>query len=172
MKRISAQVLGASALLGFGVGYLIDHMLTSAGRATFTPSWGLPILLVMLAAALIALALPVRKSLRTVGHRVDPFRALHTATLARASSILGAGLTGVAAGLGVFLLTRPVSPPIGSVWSIIVAAVSALVLMVAALVAESFCALPPNDGLGRQDRDDEPSSPDDASGYRPLDERR
>lgn len=172
MKRISPQILVASGVVGLGVGFLIDQMLTSAGRATFTPSWGLTFLLLMLAAALIALAWPVRESVRTPGRRVDPFRALHTATLARASSILGAGIAGVGAGLGVFLLSRPVSPPIGSVWSIVATVVSSLVLMSAALVAESFCVLPPDDGAEPDDRDDEPPSPDDVSGYRPLDERR
>lgn len=143
MRRTSATVLILLALVGGGIGYLADHLLTVAGRATFTPSGFLPVLLLLLAAATLALAWPVRRSVRgqTPG-RIDPFRALRAATLARASSLLGAIMTGLGAGLGVFLLTRPVNPPVGSVVAMAALVASSLALVVAALVAEQFCTLP------------------------------
>lgn len=143
MKRTSATILVILALVGGAAGYLVDHVLTVTGRVTFTPSGFLPVLLLLLAAAALAVAWPVRRSVRglTPG-RIDPFRALRAATLARASSLLGAIMAGLGAGLGVFLLTRPVDPQVGSIVAMAALVASSLVLMSAALVAEQFCTLP------------------------------
>ena len=143
MKRTSPVVLIVLALAGAGAGYLVDHLLTVAGRATFSPSGLLPVVLLMLAGAVLALAWPVRRSIRGQSRtRVDPFRAMRAATLARASSLLGAILAGAGSGLLIFLLSRPVAPPVGSVVAMTVLVASALVLVIAALVAEQFCTLP------------------------------
>lgn len=102
MKRTSAGLLAFLALVGAGAGFLLDQMLTATGRATFTPSLFLPVLLVLIAGASLGVAWPVRRSVRS-GVRIDPFRALRAATLARASSLLGAILAGFGAGLLAFL---------------------------------------------------------------------
>jgi len=143
MKRTSAPVLFVLALVGAAAGFLLDHVLTVTGRATFAPSGFLPVLLLLLAAACLALAWPVRRSVRgaTPG-RIDPFRALRAATLARASSLLGAILAGFGLGLLAFLLSRPVGLPVGSVVAMVALTASAVVLVAAALVAEQFCTLP------------------------------
>ncbi|KDA05395.1 hypothetical protein DC31_16680 [Microbacterium sp. CH12i] len=143
MKRTSATALVVLALVAGGLGYLIDQVLTVSGRATFTPSGFLPVLLLLLAAAVLAVAWPVRRSVRgrTPG-RIDPFRATRAATLARASSLLGAIMTGLGAGLGTFLLSRPVDPQVGSIVAMAALVASSLVLVAAALVAEQFCTLP------------------------------
>ncbi|MGO1506783.1 MAG: DUF3180 family protein [Microbacteriaceae bacterium] len=156
MKRTSPLVLILLALAGGGAGYLVDHLLTVGGRATFTPSGFLPVLLLLLAAFVLALAWPVRRSVRgqTPG-RIDPFRATRAATLARASSLLGAIMTGFGSGLLVFLLSRPVAPQVGSVVAMAALVASSLVLVVAALVAEQFCTLP---------KDPDDREPDDPAG--------
>lgn len=152
MRRTSAGVLILLALLGGGVGFGLDHLLTIGGRPTFTPSGFLPVLLVLLAAAVIALAWPVRRSVRG-GTRIDPFRALRAATLARASSLLGAIMAGFGSGLLAFLLSRPVPAPVGSTVAMVALVLGALALIAAALVAEQFCTLP-------KDPDDrEPADP-------------
>ncbi|WP_300266840.1 DUF3180 family protein [Microbacterium sp.] len=160
MKRTSATVLISLALVSGAAGYLTDHLLTVTGHATFTPSGFLPVLLLLLAAAALALAWPVRRSVRglTPG-RIDPFRALRAATLARASSLLGAIMAGGGAGLGVFLLSRPVEPQVGSIMAMVALVASSLVLVAAALVAEQFCTLP---------KDPDDRQPDDpAAGAEP-----
>ncbi|MFK3835841.1 DUF3180 domain-containing protein [Microbacterium sp. NPDC087868] len=151
MQRTSAGLLVILAVVGAGLGFLLDQLLTAMGRATFTPSVFLPVLLVLIAAAALAVAWPVRRSVRT-GIRIDPFRALRAATLARASSLLGALLTGFGAGLLGFLLTRPIDPPVGSTVAMIALIAGAIVLVVAALVAEQFCTLPkdPDDSEPRE----------------------
>lgn len=141
MKRTSPGVLAVLALLAAGAGYGFDHLLTVTGRATFTPSLLLPVLLVLLAVACLGVAWPVRRSVRG-GVRIDPFRALRASTLARASSLLGAIMTGFAVGLLGYLSTRPVPTPVGSTVAMVALIVGALVLIGAALVAEQFCTLP------------------------------
>ncbi|WP_334148423.1 DUF3180 domain-containing protein [Microbacterium sp.] len=141
MRRTSLGVLVLLVLLGAGVGYLLDHMLTAGGRSTFTPSLLLPVLLLLIAVAALGVAWPVRHSVRT-GTRIDPFRALRAATLARASSLVGAIMAGFGAGLLVFLLSRPIDPPVGSTVAMLALIASAVVLVIAALIAEQFCTLP------------------------------
>jgi len=141
VRRTSAAVLLVLALLAGGAGFLLDHLLTTMGRATFTPSLFLPVLLVIVGVVCLALAWPVRRSVRS-GTRIDPFRALRAVTLARASSLFGAIMAGFGAGLLVFLLSRPIDPQVGSTVAMIALIASAIVLVVAALVAEQFCTLP------------------------------
>ena len=141
------------ALAGGAAGFLLDHALTTAGRATFTPAIALPILLVLLAIAVLAFAWPIRRSVHSQAPRRR--RRIRSAPcaiamLARASSLLGAALVGFGVGLGAYLLSRPITPPIGSITAVVATAVSALVLTVAAMIAESFCMLP---GGGPHDPD-------------------
>ncbi|PRB09655.1 hypothetical protein CQ047_10260 [Microbacterium sp. MYb72] len=160
MRRTSAGVLVVLALVGAGAGFLVDQLLTAMGRVTFTPSLLLPVLLVIVGAAALALAWPVRRSVRT-GVRIDPFRATRAVTLARASSLLGAIMAGFGAGLLVFLLSRPIDPQVGSTVAMIALIASAVVLVIASLIAEQFCTLPkdPDDSEPREPSPD-PGSPE------------
>ncbi|WP_314425163.1 DUF3180 domain-containing protein [uncultured Microbacterium sp.] len=154
MRRTSVAVLAVLALLAAGAGFLLDHLLTVMGRTTFTPSLLLPVLLLLIAAASLGVAWPVRTSVRS-GRRIDPFRATRAVTLARASSLLGAIMAGFGAGLLVFLLSRPINPPVGSTVAMLALIASAIVLAAAALVAEQFCTLP---------KDPDDSEPTDRAG--------
>ena len=149
MKRTGAGVLLLAAGLGAGAGFLIDQLLTSTGRATFTPAVSLPILLVALGAIVVILAVPIRQATRgTATTAVNPFRAVRVAMLAKASSIVGAAIGGVGVGLLIFLTTRPVAPSIGSLGTVIATAVCGALLVAAGLVAEHLCTI-------RKDDDDE-----------------
>ena len=149
MKRTSAGILVVSAAIGVAAGFLLDQLLTSSGRATFTPVVTLPILLLLLGAVVVVLAVPIRQATRgSSGARVNPFRAVRVAMLAKASSIVGAGVGGVALGLLLFLVTRPVVPSLGSMATVIATAVCGALLVAAALVAEHLCTI-------RKDDDDE-----------------
>lgn len=156
MKRTSPGVLVIAAVLGVGVGFVIDQLLTSTGNATFTPMITLPVLLALLGALSLALAIPIRRATRgPAGAPVDPFRAVRVAMLAKAASIVGAAVGGIAAGLLLFLVTRPVSPSVGSMGTIIATIVACVALVGAALIAENLCTI-------RKDDDDE--QPGDAGG--------
>jgi hypothetical protein len=149
VRRTGAGVLIVAAALGVAAGFLLDQLLTSAGRPTFTPAATLPILLVLLGAVVVALAVPIRRATRgRGGSAINPFRAVRIAMLAKASSIVGAGIGGLAVGLLVFLATRPVTPSLGSMATVIATAVCGALLVAAALVAEHLCTI-------RKDDDDE-----------------
>ncbi|MBN9210300.1 MAG: hypothetical protein BGO45_07685 [Microbacterium sp. 71-36] len=149
MKRTGATILIVAALAGLVVGFLVDAMLTAAARPTFVPAASLPTILVLLAAVVVGVAVPIfRASRGRSARRIDPFRALRVAMLAKASSLVGAAATGFALGLLAFVLTRPFTPSLGSLGSVIATAVCGAVLVVAGLVAEQLCTI-------RKDDDDE-----------------
>ncbi|MDT0144638.1 DUF3180 domain-containing protein [Microbacterium sp. PRC9] len=159
MKRTSAGVLIIAAVLGVAAGFLVDQLLTSAGSPTFTPAVTLPILLVLLGVVVIALAVPIRRATHgTAKTTVDPFRAVRIAMLAKASSIVGAAIGGLGAGLWIFLSTRPVTPSLGSLGTVIATTVCGALLVAAGLVAEHLCTI-------RKDDDDE--QPGEDSGLEP-----
>jgi len=149
VKRTGAGVLIVAGLLGVIAGFLLDQVLTSSGRPTFTPAVTLPILLVLLGGAVLALAVPIRRATHgPVPRPVNPFRAVRVAILAKASSIVGAVVGGLALGLLLFVGTRPVAPSVGSMGTLIATAVCGALLVAAALVAEHLCTI-------RKDDDDE-----------------
>ncbi|GAA1705152.1 hypothetical protein GCM10009808_23910 [Microbacterium sediminicola] len=150
MKRTSAGILLTIALLAAIIGFFTDQLLVVTGYPSFTPLITLPVLLVALGAIVIVLAIPIRRAARGVhGARVNPFRAVQIAMLAKASSMLGAGATGFSLGLVVFLLTRPVIPSLGSMATQVTTLVAGLILVAAGLVAEYLCTI-------RKDDDDTP----------------
>jgi hypothetical protein len=149
VKRTGVTILVVAALVGAVVGFLLDTALTSTGRPTFVPAASLPTILALLGAVVVVVAVPVfRASRGRSDRRIDPFRALRIAMLAKASSILGAASTGFALGLLGFVFTRPFTPSLGSLGSIIATAVCGAALVVAGLVAEQLCTI-------RKDDDDE-----------------
>ncbi|MFT4230434.1 MAG: DUF3180 domain-containing protein [Microbacterium sp.] len=149
MKRTGPGVLVLAAAAGAVAGFVVDQLFTATGRPTFTPTVSLPILLLLIGGIVVLLAVPVRRATRGAGRvPVDPFRALRVAMLAKASSIVGAAVGGFALGLLAFLLTRPVTPSVGSMGEIIATIVASAALVVAGLVAEHLCTI-------RKDDDDE-----------------
>ncbi|MGF3053087.1 DUF3180 domain-containing protein [Microbacterium sp. YY-03] len=146
MKRTGARALSIAAGAGLVAGFLTDQVLTWMRQPTFTPAWSLPIVLALLAIACLYFAWPVRRQLKGAKPgSVDAIRAFRTVTLARSASLVGAVSAGFGLGLLGFLLTRPVQPPVGSVTVIGVTVGVAVLLVIAALVAESFCVLPKDD---------------------------
>ena len=149
MKRTGAGVLLVAAAIGVAVGFAVDQALTATGRPTFTPVVSLPILLVLLGVVVVGLAIPIRRATHgTKRVKVDPFRAVRIAMLAKASSIVGAAVGGMGGGMWIFLATRPVTPSLGSLGTVIATTVCGAVLMAAGLVAEHLCTI-------RKDDDDE-----------------
>ena len=149
MKRTGAGVLLVAAAIGVAVGFAVDQALTATGRPTFTPVVSLPILLVLLGVVVVGLAIPIRRATHgTKRVKVDPFRAVRIAMLAKASSIVGAAVGGMGGGMWIFLATRPVTPSLGSLGTVIATTVCGAVLVAAGLVAEHLCTI-------RKDDDDE-----------------
>lgn len=149
MKRTHPAPLIVAGVLGLGAGFVLDQMLTAAGRASFTPMVSLPVLLAAVGVVVVVLAVPIYRA--THGHSnapINPFHAVRIAMLAKASSLVGAVFLGLALGLLLFVLTRPTEPSVGSLGALIATAVCAAVLIAGGLVAEYLCTI-------RKDDDDE-----------------
>lgn len=146
MKRTHASTVIAFALGGVVTGYLIDLAVVTAGGNAIVPPLSLPVTLVGVAALVVAFAWPIRRAVKGKATKhLDPFRAMRTAVLAKACSLSGALVLGFGIGITLFLLTRSVVPPAGTVWLALATAVGAALLLAGGLLAEAFCTLPPDD---------------------------
>lgn len=161
MSRTRATTLVAIAVLGTVGAYLLQLGLAATGSAKFQPEFSLALSLLFIAAIVLTLAVPVRRA--THGHpprRIDPFYATRVVLLAKASSLTGALLTGAGAGFAIELLARSGEPGTGALLRALAVLGGAAALLVAGLVAEWFCTVPP--------ADDEPADPDlDAGSVEP-----
>jgi hypothetical protein len=160
VKRSRPTPLIGLGLLGLVVGFLLEVAAASFGAPIVIPPVTLPVALVFIGVILVVLAWPIRQATRSGDRtgrggtaapgspkrrRVDPFQAMRIAVLAQASSHSGSLLLGGALGIVFYLLTRSASPAASSLWLAVAAGVGALVLLIAGLVAEHFCVLPPDD---------------------------
>lgn len=143
MTRSKPLPLLLLALAGFTLAFGLDVVLAMRGEPVLVPPFSLAAGLVLIAATLVALAWPVRRAAQGE-KRIDPFYATRVVMLAKASALAAALLSGAAAGILVYLLSRTVVP-IGSTLTAAGTLVAAVMLLVAALVAEHFCTLPPGD---------------------------
>ncbi|MFF2387873.1 DUF3180 domain-containing protein [Agromyces sp. NPDC058104] len=146
MKRTHFSTLLAFVLGGVVIGYLGDLAIVSTGAKALVPPLSLPITLLGVAVIVVLLAWPIRRAVkgRATKH-LDPFRAMRVAVLAKACSLSGALVLGVGLGIGLFLLTRSVVAPAGTVWLAFATAIGAALLLAGGLLAEWFCTLPPDD---------------------------
>ncbi|CAO1653734.1 DUF3180 domain-containing protein [Salinibacterium sp. NSLL150] len=151
VARTSAVHLVTIAAAGAAVGWLLEVLLTASGNPIVTPSVALAVSLFLIAVIVVVLAVPIYRSSRGLRkERVNPFFALRVVVLAKASSFAGALLGGTALGIAVYLLSRTVSPETGAIGTSFVVSAGAIVLLIAGLVAEYLCTIPPDD--------DDPSS--------------
>jgi len=146
MRRTHFSTVLAFVLGGLVIGYLGDLAIVSAGSKALVPPISLAITLVGVAAIVVALAWPIRRAVTgKTARRIDPFRAMRVAVLAKACSLSGALVLGIGLGIAFFLLTRTVMPPVGVVWQALATAIGAALLLAGGLIAEWCCTLPPDD---------------------------
>ncbi len=146
MKRTRPTPLIGIGVAGLVIGFLVELGAAGAGLAVLIPPLSLPITLVAIAAIVVGFAIPIRRA--THGRtrtRIDPFRAMRIAVLAKASSLSGALLTGTGLGVLGYLLSRSVLAASGSIWQAGAATAGGAILLAAGLVAEYMCTLPPED---------------------------
>ena len=146
MTRTRFSTIALLALVGGSVGWVLEVGLVSTGRAIAIPPVALSVVLVLIAGIVVGMAVPVWQVVRgTAKKRVDPFYATRVVVLAKASSLTGSLLAGAAIAVMIFVLTRSVLPALGSVGLTVAASVCAVLLLVAGLIAEKMCTLPPQD---------------------------
>jgi hypothetical protein len=155
MNRTRPTSLLGLGVVGLVVGFLGELGASATGMAVFIPPLTLPITLVAVAVIIVAFAVPIRRAVRgRSARRIDPFQATRIVVLAKACGLSGALLTGAGIGLLAYLLSRDVLPGGSAILLTVLATVGAVVLLVAGLIAESFCSLPPD----HDDDDDDPET--------------
>jgi len=141
-KISNLLLLGTVSLL---LMFFIEQLLVSSGGSLYLPPLLLSLTLVVMGLLLFIIALPIRSAIagKPGAKPIDPFVAVRVALLAKASSLGGSIFLGAGLGASIFLLTRPVIN-LDALWLTLALAGCALVLVVAAFLAESFCILPPD----------------------------
>lgn len=144
MKKTSIRSVLIMVVAAAVVSYLIELTLVSTGGLSIVPPISLPLTLVAVAAAIVGLAVPVRR--RVTGKRrapLSPFYAVRVAVLAKSCSLTGSLLVGVGIGIIIHLMSRPFINW-NLLWPGIAQVAGSLILLVAGLVAERMCTLPPD----------------------------
>jgi len=146
MKRTSPGSVVLAGVVGAVLGFTLQAVLAAMSVPKVRPEYTVSLSLALLAVIVIALAVPIRRATHaTPPRRVDPFHATRVVMLAKASSLVGAFLGGAAVGFLVDLLARPVDVAADLVLRVVAALVAAAILLVAGLVAEFLCRVPPDD---------------------------
>ncbi len=143
MTRTRPLPLVIAVLAGIIATYLMNVVLAMRGLAVLVAPVSLAVALALIAILLVAFAWPVRRAAKGE-RRIDPFFATRVVVLAKASALAGALLAGAAAGILFYLLSRAVVP-LGSSVTAGATVVAAVALVIAALVAEHWCSLPPDE---------------------------
>ena len=148
MHPTSLRLLGVTALVGFGVGFVGARFWDLQTGAPPAVPWAAPLTLLVLAAGFAVAAWTLRPRIqRRPGHRpLDPFTAARTAVLALAGSRTGAAVAGVYLGYAGFLLLELVNDYRRKMVLVaLVAAAAGIALAAAALWLERVCRIKGDD---------------------------
>lgn len=149
MSPLRTRVLLAVAVVAGVVTWVVLDVVDATGAAVPMP-WTVPVLLVVLAGAVLSVGRPVRRW--NQGHRdrpLDALRAARTVVVAQAAGVTGAALAGAYGGFVALLL-----PMLGievrrdRMLLALAAMAASLLLLVAGVVVERWCRLPPDDDEG------------------------
>lgn len=133
-------------IAGASVGYLSQTVLVSLGLHMLVPPVTFTVTLWVTALTVLGLAWPIRSALRGRKRRpVNSRYASRVAVLAKASTVSGALLAGLSGGLSYFALLRGAAVASPNLTALISAVLASLALLLAGLLAEWFCTLPPDD---------------------------
>jgi len=152
VTRTRVSTLVFLVTVGAAAGFLVQVALAAGSLPKYQPEYTLALSLLFIAGITIALAVPIRRATRaTVRTRIDPFHATRVVVFAKASSLAGALLTGAAAGLLAELLVRNGGLNTDSLLRSLAVLVGAIAVLVAGLVGEFLCTVPPGDDEGKPD---------------------
>lgn len=144
MTRTTASSIVALAVIGALLGFFLQTALASASQPKLVPPYTVALSLVVIAGLVIALAVPIRRATRgPARRRIDPFHATRVVVVAKASSLAGALFTGTALGLLAELLVRSGGLNSDALFKTLAVLGAAVVLLVAGLVGEYLCTVPP-----------------------------
>ena len=146
MSRTSVALPTVLTVVGAVVGWLLEIGLAAAGLASIVPPYSLPVTLAAIGLIVVLSGWPIRQAVHGKSQRrIDPFQAMRVLLLAKASTLAGSLMGGLAVGIGLYLLSRPVLPPAAALAPTIVTLVGSIVLVVCGLLVEHWCRIPPED---------------------------
>jgi Protein of unknown function (DUF3180) len=145
MKRTRPSTIVAVLIVAVVAGFALDSVLAATLHPIVVPAVTLGLVLLAIAAIVISLAVPVFRVARGRTHEpIDAYYATRVVLIAKASSLAGALFGGGFGGLLAYMLSRGVPVAVGSLVPSVIAVVGGFVLLVAGLVAEYMCTVPPN----------------------------
>ena len=150
IRTTSATTLAVAGALGFVAGAAVRPLVDRAGGIPPTVPWSAVVTLLFLAAVLGALAWGTYRTLHVRQEPVEPSRGVALLVLAKASAVAGALVAGAYLGFGLsFVESWEVALPRQRVVRSAVAMLSAVAVVVAALLLERACRVPidPEDEL-------------------------
>jgi hypothetical protein len=140
-------LVGLAALAGV-VSFMAELLLVRLGEPQFIPPITLGVALGFIGVIIPVMAWPIRQFTTSdkpeTKTPIDPFYATRVLLLAKAGALTGAVLTGVGAGIVVFVLTGAAIAATPLVLTL-VTVVGGLILGVGGVVAERWCQVPPTD---------------------------
>jgi hypothetical protein len=143
MTRTRATTLVILAVIGAGIGVLLQYALAALGSAKMRPEYSLGITVAVVGVAAVVAAIPVRRATRgKPENRVDPFYATSVVALAKSAAIGGALLAGFGLGMLLELALRSGAPGGDAYLRVLAVAGGGIALMIGGLVAEFFCTVP------------------------------
>jgi hypothetical protein len=146
VRRTSTPLILALVLVGAAAGWLLQLALAASSAPTLTPPVALIVALFAIAAIVIGLGWPIRQVVRGKRTRpVDPFFAMRVVVFAKATILTGALLAGAGIGLTVYNLSRLAVPVVPGLWYDLLALAGAAAMLVAGLIVEMWCRIPPED---------------------------
>lgn len=154
MTRSTPGPLLVIGVIGAVIGVLMQVGLAAINMPKLRPDFSLAVTLVLVAAAAIALAVPVRRATRgNPAHRVDPFYATRVVVLAKSAALGGALVAGVGLGLVLELAVRSGGPGAEAYLRVFSVLGGGVALLIGGLIAEFLCTVP------RSDEDDPDAGP-------------
>jgi len=143
MTRSTPGPLIVIGVIGIVIGTLLQVGLAAMNMPKLRPDFSLAITLVLIGAAAIALAVPVRRATRgNPAHRVDPFYATRVVVLAKAAALGGALIAGVGLGLVLELALRSGAPGADAYLRVFSVLGGGIGLLAGGLIAEFLCTVP------------------------------
>ncbi len=164
LQRTSPLSIAACAVIGIGVGLLVQVWRSTAGSGTFVPPLSLALTMVVMAGVLLGLGIALRRAItRASGKPVNPFHAVRLLAGAKAGQFSGALLGGFGGGLALQVLTRSVIPAADLWLPMLLVLIAGVALVVCGVITELLCRVPPTEG-DDADAETDPKGTDPAAG--------
>jgi len=150
MKKTHPLTIIAIAVVGAALGWLLEFGLVVGGRSMVIPPFTFAAVLLVIAIAVVAVAVPVRRVAKGRDDRdgfpakVDPFYATRVLALAKSAILVGALLAGGTLAVLVYFFSRPVVND-QSILPAILGFLASAAVLAAGILAEEMCRIPPKD---------------------------